>query len=85
MVERQTCIRIRYGANGNDFPEMVAAWYVEHGYNFLALSDHNVLQSRVRWMPLDKIISRSDEKKIWSVISKSLQVVGRTEGLTTRC
>lgn len=49
-------------SDGNDFPEMVAAWYVEHDYNFLALSDHNVLSRGVRWMPLDKIISRSDEK-----------------------
>ncbi len=49
-------------SDGNDFPEMVAAWYVEHGYNFLALSDHNVLSRGVRWMPLDKIIARSDDK-----------------------
>lgn len=49
-------------SDGNDFPEMVAAWYVEHDYNFLALSDHNVLSRGVRWMPLDKIIARSDEK-----------------------
>ncbi len=48
-------------SDGNDFPEMVAAWYVDHGYNFLALSDHNVLSRGVRWMPLDKIISRSDD------------------------
>ncbi len=49
-------------SDGNDFPEMVAAWYVEHGYNFLALSDHNVLSRGMRWMPLDKIIARNDEK-----------------------
>ena len=49
-------------SDGNDFPEMVAAWYVEKGYNFLALSDHNVLSRGVRWMPLDKIIGRSDAK-----------------------
>lgn len=49
-------------SDGNDFPEMVAAWYVEHDYNFLALSDHNVLSRGVRWMPLDKIITRSDEQ-----------------------
>ncbi len=49
-------------SDGNDFPEMVAAWYVDHGYNFLALSDHNVLSRGVRWMPLDKIIGRADDK-----------------------
>ncbi len=26
------------------FPEMVAAWYAERDYNFLALSDHNILK-----------------------------------------
>ena len=49
-------------SDGNDFPEMVAAWYVEHDYNFLALSDHNVLSRGVRFMPLDKIIGRNDDK-----------------------
>ena len=28
--------------DGNDFPEMIAEWYRTHGYNFLALSDHNL-------------------------------------------
>jgi hypothetical protein len=48
-------------SDGDDFPDMIAAWYVEHDYNFLALSDHNVLSQGVRWMPLTKIIARSDE------------------------
>ncbi len=30
-------------SDGDDFPEMVAEWYRTRGYNFLALSDHNVL------------------------------------------
>ena len=30
-------------SDGNDFPEMVADWYRSQGYNFLVLSDHNVL------------------------------------------
>ncbi|MPZ21031.1 MAG: hypothetical protein GEV06_24490 [Luteitalea sp.] len=31
-------------SEGDAPPEVVAAWYVEHGYNFLVLSDHNILQ-----------------------------------------
>ena len=48
-------------SDGDDFPEMIAAWYAERDYNFLALSDHNVLSRGQRWMPLEKIVARSDE------------------------
>lgn len=47
-------------SDGDDFPEMIAAWYVEHDYNFLALSDHNVLSSGLRWMPYPAIVARAD-------------------------
>lgn len=47
-------------SDGNDFPEMVAAWYAERDYNFLALSDHNVLSRGLKWMALDKITRRAD-------------------------
>jgi len=30
-------------SDGDDFPEMVADWYKTHGYDFLAISDHNKL------------------------------------------
>ena len=45
-------------SDGDDFPEMIAAWYQEHEYNFLALSDHNVLSEGARWMPLKSILQR---------------------------
>lgn len=37
-------------SDGDSFPEVVTRWYVEHGYHFLALSDHNVLQRGLRWI-----------------------------------
>ncbi len=40
-------------SDGDDYPEMIAAWYVEHGYHFLALSDHNVLADHERWIPIE--------------------------------
>jgi len=46
-------------SDGNDFPEMIAEWYRTHGYNFLALSDHNVLSDGQRWMKHDAIVSRN--------------------------
>jgi hypothetical protein len=45
-------------SDGNDFPEMVAEWYRTHDYNFLALSDHNVLAQGIRWMPEQKVLER---------------------------
>lgn len=45
-------------SDGNDFPEMIAEWYRTHGYQFLALSDHNVLSEGVRWMPWKQIENR---------------------------
>ena len=37
-------------SDGNDFPEMVAEWYRVKGYNFLALSDHNLLSRGQKWI-----------------------------------
>ncbi|TWU51618.1 CehA/McbA family metallohydrolase domain-containing protein [Rubripirellula reticaptiva] len=47
-------------SDGDQFPEMIADWYRERGYHFLALTDHNVLSEGMRWMPMAKIIERSD-------------------------
>ncbi len=39
-------------SDGDDYPEMVADWYKEHGYHFLALSDHNIMQVGPAWLYL---------------------------------
>src|SRR5439155_3201423 len=44
-------------SDGDGFPEMAADWYKSHGYEFLALSDHNLLSIGERWMPL-RIVQR---------------------------
>ncbi|MFC1757968.1 endonuclease/exonuclease/phosphatase family protein [Planctomycetota bacterium] len=46
-------------SDGNDFPEMIADWYRQRGYHFLAISDHNVLSEGPRWMKLTAIESRN--------------------------
>jgi hypothetical protein len=33
-----------YWSDGNTFPQEVARWYRDHGYQFLAVTDHNILQ-----------------------------------------
>ncbi len=53
-------------SDGDDFPEMIGDWYRQRGYNFLALTDHNVLSEGIRWMPMKTILQRADE----SVLSK---------------
>jgi hypothetical protein len=47
-------------SDGDDFPEMIADWYCSRDYNFLALSDHNVLSEGIRWMPMKTVIARAD-------------------------
>lgn len=39
--------------DGGDFPEMIAAWYRDHGYNFLAITEHDMLQQGERWVDIN--------------------------------
>ena len=47
-------------SDGDQFPEMIADWYRQRDYNFVALTDHNVLSEGIRWMPYSAIVQRSD-------------------------
>lgn len=47
-----------FWSDGDDFPEMVAEWYRTHGYNFLALSDHNVLAQGIRWDKAARLLDK---------------------------
>lgn len=38
-----------FWSDGDDFPESVTRWYKENGYDFLALTDHNVILEGERW------------------------------------
>jgi hypothetical protein len=40
-------------SDGDGAPELVAAWYREHGYHFVVLSDHDVLSEGERWFAID--------------------------------
>ncbi len=37
-------------SDGDGYPEMIADWYKKHGYHFLMLSDHNLMQTGERWL-----------------------------------
>ncbi|MFT7669268.1 MAG: hypothetical protein ACI8X5_001968 [Planctomycetota bacterium] len=41
-------------SDGNGAPELVADWYVSHGYDFLVLSDHDVLSVGEKWFPIEE-------------------------------
>ena len=45
-------------SDGNDFPDMIVDWYKTQGYDFLALSDHNVLSRGEKWMSVKEIEKR---------------------------
>lgn len=39
-------------SDGDDYPEMIVDWYREHGYDFLAISDHNTIMEGEKWVSL---------------------------------
>lgn len=40
-------------SDGDDYLEMIALWYKDHGYDFLVFTDHNVLPDTERWVEVD--------------------------------
>ncbi len=41
-------------SDGDAPPETAIAWYVDHGYDFLVLSDHNLVQIEETWFDVDE-------------------------------
>jgi len=37
-------------SDGDEYPEMIVNWYKTHDYDFLALSDHNILSQGEKWI-----------------------------------
>ena len=54
-------------SDGDGAPEQVVAWYREHGYAFLVLSDHNLLSQGERWFPVEEGGRLSPERVTWLV------------------
>lgn len=42
-----------YWSDGDEFPEVILDWYKDRGYNFAALSDHNILADHEKWVTID--------------------------------
>jgi hypothetical protein len=47
-------------SDGNGFPEMAADWYKSQGYDFLVLSDHNILSRGEKWKDITRYIKSND-------------------------
>lgn len=43
-----------YWSDGNDYPEMIMRWYKDQDYDFVALSDHNILAEDKKWKDIRK-------------------------------
>ena len=41
-------------SDGDDYPELNKDWYKTHGYDFIALSDHNILAEGEKWKEVPK-------------------------------
>ena len=50
-----------YWSDGDEFPEMIMQWYKDHGYDFVALSDHNIIAEGVKWktIPRDTLYQKA--------------------------
>ncbi|MDA0193932.1 MAG: histidinol-phosphatase [Bacteroidetes bacterium] len=53
-----------YWSDGDEFPEVIMDWYKAHGYQFVALSDHNILARGEKWIvvPEDSIYQNAFRK-----------------------
>lgn len=43
-----------YWSDGDDYPEMIMKWYKDNEYDFVALSDHNILAEGEKWIEVEK-------------------------------
>ena len=59
-----------YWSDGDEFPEMIMDWYKSHGYNFIALSDHNILADGEKWITVRK-------SRIYEGFEKYLEKFGK--------
>jgi hypothetical protein len=43
-----------YWSDGDEYPEMIMDWYKSRDYNFVGLSDHNILADHEKWVRVTK-------------------------------
>lgn len=53
-----------FWSDGNDFPEMAAHWYKQHGYQFVVLTDHNIMPDREGWKDVADMHAEQPAEKL---------------------
>ena len=51
-------------SDGNHFPEMVVDWYASRDYDFLALTEHNIVADHDKWMANDLVVRRGGRRAL---------------------
>lgn len=69
-------------SDGDDFPERIAAWYRDQGYHFLAISDHNTIQTGDKWVRFADLKKRGAGPAAVSYL-KDFADLARTRGDTS--
>lgn len=67
-------------SDGDDYPEMVVGWYRDHGYHFLAISDHNQLLEGEKWVELKEPVRMGPDVNFFAggpVFDRYLERFGR--------
>jgi hypothetical protein len=73
-----------YWSDGDDFPEMIVAWYADRDYHFLALSDHNTFAEGEKWMDVSSRTHGMDAYSRYTERFGEEWVVEETSGDTLR-
>lgn len=55
-------------SDGDAAPEKIADWYKSHGYNFLVLSDHNIVQDAEKWRKIGKARFEADPDHVAELV-----------------
>src|SRR6056297_1049607 len=65
-----------YWSDGDDFPESVAKWYKDNGYDFLVHTDHNILLETPTHGPV-RGSQRLIEGELWQGLPKDHHAVAK--------
>jgi hypothetical protein len=69
-------------SDGNGAPQLIARWYKERGYDFLALTDHNILMRGEKWFTVAKEGGR--DQRLTKARLDELQEVSELSPVETR-
>ncbi len=70
-------------SDGDAAPEVAVAWYAENGYDWLSLTDHNVLLQGERWFPIteDGQLTPARVQEIRDTFGEATVVTREVDGL----